>query len=73
MLVVDDEPLLRVITEAWLTADGHQVATVPNGAAALQQLQTDPFDLMITDKAMPDWISVIVALIATISFIAVFD
>jgi len=53
VLVVDDEPLLCVLVEAWLTADGHRVATSTSGAAALQRLQTESFDLVITDKAMP--------------------
>ena len=53
VLVVDDEPLLCVLVEAWLKIDGHSVATVSCGAAALQRLQTDPVDLVITDKAMP--------------------
>ena len=54
VLVVDDEPLLCILVEAWLKIDGHSVATVSSGPAALQRLQTDPFDLVITDKAMPD-------------------
>ena len=53
VLVVDDEPLLRDIAEAWLTADGHTVALAASGAAALTQLKSGRFDLVITDKAMP--------------------
>ena len=54
VLVVDDEPMLCDIVEAWLTADGHSVGTAASGAAALQRLQSDSFDLVITDKAMPE-------------------
>ena len=54
VLVVDDEPLLRTVAEAWLVEDGHTVATAENGAAALARLTTGKFDLVITDKAMPN-------------------
>ena len=53
VLVVDDEPLLCVLVEAWLLVGGHSVVTAASGAAALQRLQVEPFDLVITDKAMP--------------------
>ena len=54
VLVVDDEPLLRAIAETYLTEDGHKVETAPTGAVALAQLKTSKFDLVITDKAMPE-------------------
>ena len=54
VLVVDNEPMLREIVDAWLTEAGHRVATAESGAAALQRLQSLPFDLVITDKAMPN-------------------
>ena len=54
VLVVDDEPLLRAIAETYLTEDGHKVETAPTGAVALAQLKTGKFDLVITDKAMPE-------------------
>jgi len=54
VLVVDDEPLVRAIAEAWLIEDGHTVAVATNGMEALTRLKTGKFDLMITDKSMPD-------------------
>ena len=54
VLVVDDEPLVCEVVTEWLTTDGHTVATAQNGAAALQQFRADQFDLVLTDKAMPD-------------------
>ena len=54
ILVVDDEPLLCEVVTEWLTTDGHTVATAGNGAAALQKFQANRFDLVLTDKAMPD-------------------
>ena len=53
MLVVDNEPMLREIVDALLTDDGHSVVTAESGGAALHRIQTVPFDLVITDKAMP--------------------
>jgi len=54
VLVVDDEPLLRTVAEAWLVEDGHTVETAESGAAALARPTTGKFDLVITDKAMPN-------------------
>ena len=54
VLVVDNEPMLREIVDALLTDDGHSVVTAESGGAALQRIQTVPFDLVITDKAMPN-------------------
>ena len=54
VLVVDDEPTLCEVVEAWLTLDGHTVATAADGVAGLTQLKAGQFDLVITDKAMPD-------------------
>ena len=54
VLVVDDEPVVCEVVHEWLTVDAHTVVTVTNGTAALQQLKTEKFDLVITDKSMPD-------------------
>ena len=54
VLVVDDEPLVRAVAEAWLIEDKHTVETAENGAAALRRLKHGQFDLVITDKAMPE-------------------
>ena len=54
VLVVDDEPSLCEVVQEWLTADGHRVATAASGAAALRQIQDARFDVVITDRAMPD-------------------
>jgi CheY-like chemotaxis protein/anti-sigma regulatory factor (Ser/Thr protein kinase) len=54
VLVVDDEPLVRETTVAYLTAEGHRVRTAANGQEALAILDTEPFDLVVTDRAMPD-------------------
>jgi len=54
VLVVDDEPILRSLVEAYLTCDGHAVVTASSAALALPLLKTGQFDLVLTDKAMPE-------------------
>jgi putative nucleotidyltransferase with HDIG domain len=53
ILVVDDEDMIRDLCYHILSAEGYQVATVPNGNAALEELARMPADLMITDIKMP--------------------
>jgi DNA-binding NtrC family response regulator len=53
ILVVDDEPLVCDAVELMLKFDGHTVATAESGAEALAILDREPFDLVITDYAMP--------------------
>ncbi len=54
VLVVDDEPMLLDVAEAFLSDAGQTVVVVSNGAAALAQLQTGKFDVVLTDKGMPE-------------------
>jgi CheY-like chemotaxis protein len=53
VLVVDDQPLLCEILVDYLQKDGHSTATATGGEEALEKFQTEPFDLLITDSAMP--------------------
>lgn len=53
VLVVDDEAAVRAVVVAFLQADGHAVVAVGSGAEALERLRAEPFDLVITDRAMP--------------------
>lgn len=53
VLVVDDEPLmLRFISDV-LRRQGKEVACAGNGADAIQILDREPIDLVITDMKMP--------------------
>lgn len=53
VLVVDDDPTIRQILSTLLTLEGFDVATAPDGRAALAQvLETAP-DLVISDVRMP--------------------
>jgi putative two-component system response regulator len=53
ILVADDQASNRELLEELLTAEGFKVATVSNGAAALEQLVIVPIDLVLLDVMMP--------------------
>src|SRR5688572_2386587 len=53
ILVVDDDHVFRVTTEALLRDDGYDVVTVPDGQQAADALQRAEFDLLILDLRMP--------------------
>jgi len=54
ILVADDEPALLRVFKRILEADGHQVETVPSGAAALALMAHTEFDLVLSDLQMPE-------------------
>jgi two-component system response regulator PilR (NtrC family) len=53
ILVVDDEPGIRVMLAAALRRDGHEVLLATDGATALSALGSGPVDLVVTDIRMP--------------------
>ena len=54
ILVAEDEQPVRELLVRALTQDGHEVATAPDGATALEQLANQPpFELLLTDIRMP--------------------
>lgn len=53
ILVVDDEPDMRLILRRILEQAGHEVAEAGNGAVALESARTVVPDLVVTDNAMP--------------------
>jgi CheY-like chemotaxis protein len=54
ILVADDEPSVCRAYQMMLQHCGHGVQTVNGGAAALDLLAAESFDLVITDYLMPD-------------------
>jgi two-component system response regulator PilR (NtrC family) len=54
VLVVDDEPDILELLELTLTRMGLQVERATNVRAALQQLDSKPFSLCLTDMRLPD-------------------
>jgi CheY-like chemotaxis protein len=55
ILVVEDEPAVRALTQRILQSAGYRVLTAADGAEALQRLEqlADPLDLLLTDVVMP--------------------
>lgn len=53
ILVVDDDPMVQILLQQFLIAEGHQVHIVSNGCEALDALQHAPYDLVLTDVHMP--------------------
>lgn len=54
ILLVDDELTVCTVVREYLTADRHTVDTASNGVQAWHKFNAGKFDLVITDKAMPD-------------------
>ncbi len=53
VLVADDQAANCELLEELLTAQGCKVTTVPDGAAALEELTRTQFDLVLLDVMMP--------------------
>jgi len=64
ILIVDDDKAFRLSTAALLRADGYDVDTVADGAAAAESLRASRHDLVVLDLRMPgvDGLGVVEAL-----------
>jgi CheY-like chemotaxis protein len=54
ILVVDDQPDIYKLLSDHLSKDWHTIETAANGREALQKLRIRTFDVIITDKSMPE-------------------
>jgi signal transduction histidine kinase len=54
ILVVEDEPLVREVIEVYLREDNHMIETACNGREGLEKYRAGTFDLVLTDRAMPE-------------------
>ena len=54
VLVVDDEPSIRYLLAEYLKSEGHTIETADNGQQGLEKFRESSFDLVITDRAMPE-------------------
>ncbi|MFO8057337.1 MAG: response regulator [bacterium] len=54
ILVVDDEKVIRDILSDFLSDEGFLVTTTEDGNQALEELESQPYDLVITDLMMPE-------------------
>ena len=53
ILVVDDEPGMRITFEGIIEDEGYEVAGVENGYEALEEVQKSFYDLIFMDIKMP--------------------
>ncbi|WP_029007964.1 response regulator [Azospirillum halopraeferens] len=53
VLVAEDEPLAAMAIEDFLSRKGYRVTLAVDGLDAMERLQADPADLVITDLRMP--------------------
>jgi len=54
VLVVDDHASIRELLATWARNHGYDPSTAADGRAALDALERDPYDLVISDVRMPD-------------------
>ncbi|MGI8555272.1 MAG: sigma-54-dependent transcriptional regulator [Pyrinomonadaceae bacterium] len=54
LLIVDDEQSYRQLLSLVFETEGHAIRTAMNGRVALEMLQTEAADLIISDVRMPD-------------------
>ena len=53
ILIIDDEAAIRESLETLLTLEGFTVASAPEGAAGLEMLSRNEYDLLLLDLALP--------------------
>ena len=53
ILVVDDEPHVLRVLKMSLEKEGYEVAVCANGKEAIEHLEAEPPDILITDIQMP--------------------
>jgi CheY-like chemotaxis protein len=53
ILIVEDDPHLRVVIRMVLERAGYDVAEARHGVAALESIEKDPPDLVVADMRMP--------------------
>ena len=53
ILYVEDNPLVREVTSELLFQDDRHIVALSTAEEALQEFQTHPFDVVITDVSLP--------------------
>jgi two-component system sensor histidine kinase EvgS len=54
VLIADDDPGMREILMIFMDRAGHDAVTAEDGLKALDLLDKDPYDVVITDGVMPE-------------------
>ncbi len=55
ILIIDDEPRIRSSLKELLSREGYRILTKNNGSTAIDILQKESFDLVLTDIVLPDF------------------
>lgn len=53
LLIVDDDPAVREVLATLLVEEGHRCATAEDATQAVQMVEGEPFDLVLSDLKMP--------------------
>jgi CheY-like chemotaxis protein len=54
VLVIDDEPTILELVEMFLEDPRYELTLAENGAVGLRHFESAPFDLVISDRVMPE-------------------
>jgi DNA-binding response OmpR family regulator len=54
VLVVDDDAMVREVISTYLTEDGYTVELAVNGRDGLEKFNAGQFDIVLTDRSMPE-------------------
>lgn len=54
VLVVDDDPMVREVLSTYLSEDGYEVELAVNGREGLAKFAAGSFDIVLTDRSMPE-------------------
>ena len=54
VLVIDDEPIVRISSKRTLVPAGYDVTLADSGRAGIEMLEREPFDVILLDLKMPD-------------------
>jgi DNA-binding response OmpR family regulator len=54
VVVVDDDPVIRLLLAKSVEQEGHRVTTADNGREALARLRAEPCDVVLLDVMMPE-------------------
>ncbi len=54
ILIIDDNEQVRKVMATYLEHDNHQITVAADGKQGIAQLQSQAFDLVITDIIMPE-------------------
>ena len=54
ILIIDDEAIVRISCEKCLLPEGYDVDSAENGIVGLRLVESNTYDLILTDLKMPD-------------------